>query len=147
MCSVQAASVVVPEAQMEVEEDKISDEMVTKMAKKAKESFKTRPKRKIPEDLCTPEVMKQWKVASSYTAHKTANPAVNAIAQRAEQPELVLSGGADGQVLLYNVADRKVQRNYTGHKKAVNSIILHPTRDVVVSCSDDKTVRMWVDSK
>ena len=43
---------------MEVEEDKISDEMVAKMAKKAKESFKTRPKRKIPEDLCTPEVMK-----------------------------------------------------------------------------------------
>ena len=131
---------------MEVEEDKISDEMVTKMAKKAKESFKTRPKRKIPEDLCTPEVMQQWKVANSYTAHKTASPAVNAIAQRAEQPDLVLSGGADGQVLLYNVAERKVQRNYTGHKKAVNSVILHPTREVVVSCSDDKTVRMWVDS-
>ena len=68
-------------------------------------------------------------------------------AQRAEQPELVLSGGADGQVLLYNVAERKVQRNYTGHKKAVNSVILHPTREVVVSCSDDKTVRMWVDSE
>ena len=79
---------------MEVEEDKISDEMVTKMAKKAKESFKTRPKRKIPEDLCTPEVMQQWKVASSYTAHKTASPVVNAIAQRAEQPDLVLSGSA-----------------------------------------------------
>lgn len=80
---------------MEVE-DKISDEMMTKMEKKAKESFKTRPKRKIPDDLCTPEAMKEWKVVASYTAHKTASPAVKCVAQRAEQPDLVLSGGEDG---------------------------------------------------
>ena len=134
----------VPEAEMEVE-DKISDEMMAKMEKKAKESFKTRPKRKIPDDLCTPEAMKEWKVVASYTAHKTASPAVKCVAQRAEQPDLVLSGGEDGQVLLYSVTERKVQRNFTGHKKAVNSVVLHPTREVVISGSDDKTVRLWVE--
>lgn len=134
----------VPEAEMEVE-DKISDEMMAKMEKKAKESFKTRPKRKIPDDLCTPEAMKEWKVVASYTAHKTASPAVKCVAQRAEQPDLVLSGGEDGQVLLYSVTERKVRRNFTGHKKAVNSVVLHPTREVVISGSDDKTVRLWVD--
>ena len=141
--SVQAAPVAMPEAKMEVE-DQITDEMMTKMEKKAKESFKTRPKRKIPDDLCTPEAMKDWKVVDSYTAHKTASPAVKCVAQRAEQPDLVLSGGEDGQVLLYSVSDRKVQRSFTGHKKAVNAIVLHPTRDVVISASDDKTVRLWV---
>lgn len=142
--SAQAAPVAMPEAKMEVE-DKITDEMMTKMEKKAKESFKTRPKRKIPDDLCTPEAMKEWKVVDSYTAHKTASPVVNCLAQRAEQPDLVLSGGQDGQVLLYSVSDHKVQRNFTGHKKAVNAVVLHPARDVVISASDDKTVRLWVD--
>lgn len=120
--------------------------MVTKMKKHAQASFKTRPKRKLPEDLCTPEDMSKWEVKASYTAHKTASPLVKAVAYRADQPDLVLSGGSDGQVLLYNVEEHKVQRNFTGHKKAVNSLIYHPTRDVVISGSDDKTVRMWVDS-
>ena len=99
------------------------------------------------EDKISDEIMakKEWKVVASYTAHKTASPAVKCVAQRAEQPDLVLSGGEDGQVLLYSVTERKVRRNFTGHKKAVNSVVLHPTREVVISGSDDKTVRLWVD--
>lgn len=51
MSRVQAAPVSTPAApSMEVEEDKITDEMLSKMTKKAKESFKTRPKRSIPAD-------------------------------------------------------------------------------------------------
>ena len=121
--------------------------MITKMKKHAQASFKTRPKRVIPEDLSTVEEIGKWEVQDSYSAHKTAAPIVKVVAHRMDQPGRVLSGGSDGAVLLYDLEQHKVQRNFTGHKKCINSLIYHPTKEVVVSASDDKTVRMWVDSK
>ena len=120
--------------------------MISKMKKHAQASFKTRPKRVIPEDLCTVEEMSQWQVKDSYNAHKTASPVVRVVTHRMDQPDRILSGGSDGQVLLYDIDQHKVQRNFTGHKKSINSLIYHPSREVVISASDDKTVRMWVDS-
>ena len=118
-----------------------------KMKKHGKASYKTRSKRVVSESVCSPEEMGKWAIQSSYKAHKTSGPVVNAVCHRESQPERILSGGSDGQVLLYNVNESKVERNYTGHKKAVNALIYHPSRDVVVSASDDKTVRMWVDGR
>lgn len=99
--------------------------------------------------------MATWSPQLSYTAHKTAHPIVNAIAHRGSQPNLVLSAGSDNQVgvdcspypqvLLYDVSENKIARRFTGHTKSVNALLLHPTRDVVVTASDDKTIRMWVD--
>ena len=125
------------------------------MTKCAKESFKTRPKRTLPADLCTEESMATWTPQLSYTAHKTAHPVVNAIAHRSSQPNLVFTAGADNQVavfdgdnaqvLLYDIAENKIARRFTGHTKSVNALLLHPSRDVVVTASDDKTIRMWID--
>ena len=125
----------------------ISEDVIVKMKKYGKASYKTRSKRVVSESVCSPEEMGKWAIQSSYTAHKTSGPVVNAVCHRESQPERILSGGSDGQVLLYNVNESKVERNYTGHKKAVNALIYHPSRDVVVSASDDKTVRMWVDGR
>lgn len=131
--------------------------MLAKMTKCAKENFKTRPKRTLPADLCTEEAMATWTPQLSYTAHKTAHPIVNAIAHRSAQPNLVLTAGSDNQVvaprrdhsqvLLYDIAENKIARRFTGHTKSVNALLLHPSRDVVVTASDDKTIRMWVDRR
>lgn len=148
MCRVQSAPVSAPAApSMEVEEDKITDEMLAKMTKKAKESFKTRPKRSIPADLCTEDVMKDWKEVQSYSAHKTTQPTVKVVAQHVSHPNQVLSGGADGQVLLYDVAESKITRRFTGHTKSVNALLWHPDRELVISASDDRSVRLWIDGE
>ena len=89
--------------------------------------------------------MKEWKEVQSYTAHKTTHPTVHALAQHVSHPDQVLSGGADGQVLLYDVAESKITRRFTGHTKSVNALLWHPERELVISASDDKTVRMWID--
>lgn len=121
--------------------------MIGKMTKFAKASFKARPKRQIPDDLCTEETMAKWTAQASYTSHKTATPVVNVIAQRPSQPDRILSGGADGQVLLYDLEAKKIARRFTGFTAGVNALILHPEREVVVAAGNDKTVRLWVNGK
>lgn len=75
--------------------------------------------------------MKEWKEVQSYTAHKTTHPTVHALAQHVSHPDQVLSGGADGQVLLYDVAESKITRRFTGHTKSVNALLWHPERELV----------------
>ncbi|CBK23997.2 uncharacterized protein [Blastocystis hominis] len=146
LASVESAAVSVPEGpKMEVEESKISDEMLSKMTRRAKESFKTRPKRVIPSDLATSEDISKWSLQSTYSAHKTAHPRVNALRISAVSPDLVLSGGDDGQVLLYDASAQRVERRFEGHAKPVSSALLVESGSarVVVSGSLDRTVRVW----
>lgn len=121
--------------------------MLSKMTRHAKESFKTRPKRVIPADLATAEAIGGWKLQSTYSAHQTAHPRVNALRISARSPDLVLSGGEDGQVLLFDAAQQRVERRFEGHSKPVSAVLLAEAgagaARVVVSASLDRTVRVW----
>ena len=119
--------------------------MLSKMTRRAKESFKTRPTRVIPADLATAESISQWSLQSTYSAHKTAHPRVNALRISAVSPDLILSGGDDGQVLLYDASNQRVERRFEGHAKPVSSALLVEAGSarVVVSGSLDRTVRVW----
>lgn len=127
------------------QETKISEEMVSKMTRRAKENFKTRPKRQIPEDLASTEDLARWSLRSTYSAHKTAHPRVNALRISAVSDDLILSGGEDHQVLLYNVAAQKIEQNFAGHSKPISGLLLleNASSRVVVSASLDRTVRIW----
>ena len=55
----------------------------------------------------------------------------------------MLTGGADKTARLYDLASETVTATMKGHKKKVSSVILHPTADVAVTGSADKTVCIW----
>ena len=55
----------------------------------------------------------------------------------------MLTGGADKTARLYDMASETVTATMKGHKKKVSSVILHPTADVAVTGSADKTVCIW----
>lgn len=117
---------------------------MSKMTRRAKENFKTRPKRQIPEDLASAEDLARWSLQSTYSAHKTSHPRVNALRISAVSDDLVLSGGEDHQVLLYNVAAQKIEQSFTGHSKPISGLLLLENASrVVVSSSLDRTVRIW----
>ena len=121
--------------------------MLSKMTRHAKESFKTRPKRVIPADLASSADISRWSQQSTYEAHKTTHPRVNSLRVSGQNPNWVLSGGEDHQVLLYDVSSQRVERRFEGHSKPVRSVLLVESGNsrAVVSGSEDRTVRVWQD--
>lgn len=58
--------------------------------------------------------------------------------------DLILTGGNDKHVQLYNKAEDKVVVSLTGHTKKVTSVKFRGQDDVFLSAAADKHVRVWV---
>lgn len=58
--------------------------------------------------------------------------------------DLLLSGGVDGSVVLFNKTTGKVVESFNAHSKAVTDVQVHAERDVLFSTSKDKTACMYV---
>jgi len=59
------------------------------------------------------------------------------------QQELIVTGGVDANVMVFNHETGKIVSTLSGHTKKVNDVLYHPSGDVVISCSQDKTARVW----
>ena len=55
----------------------------------------------------------------------------------------LLSGDADGIINVWRCYDWQLLEGMTGHKGRVNCISVHPTGAMALSCSADKTVKLW----
>jgi len=55
----------------------------------------------------------------------------------------IVTGGVDNQVILFDGEKEKLVQKMLGHSKKVTAVTFHPTKDVIVSCSEDKTARVW----
>jgi pre-mRNA-processing factor 19 len=56
----------------------------------------------------------------------------------------IVTGGVDAQVILFDAAKEKLAQKLLGHSKKVKSVVFHPSKDVVLSGSQDTTARVWV---
>ncbi len=56
---------------------------------------------------------------------------------------LLVSGGADGQVLVWKMANRTLAHTFTGHTDWVWDIAISVDNQTVASVSRDKTLRLW----
>jgi len=54
---------------------------------------------------------------------------------------LLVSGGRDGRIKLWGLADMAPRGQLEGHAAAVNHLIFH--EDALVSSSNDRTIRVW----
>ncbi|ODQ78597.1 hypothetical protein BABINDRAFT_9358 [Babjeviella inositovora NRRL Y-12698] len=55
----------------------------------------------------------------------------------------LLSGSADGKIVIWRTKDWEVFGQLKGHKERINDIAIHPSGRVAISVSDDKTIRLW----
>jgi WD40 repeat protein len=56
---------------------------------------------------------------------------------------LLVSGGADGTVMLWDVATRRLLTRWTGHDGPVNDVAVSPDGSLVASSSQDGAVMLW----
>ncbi|CDI77825.1 WD-40 repeat protein, putative [Eimeria acervulina] len=54
-----------------------------------------------------------------------------------------VSSGADGAIVFFNLHEQKQIAKVQAHAKACRTFLLHPTEPLVISGSDDKTVKIW----
>uniref|UniRef100_A0A0N5AV65 Pre-mRNA-processing factor 19 n=1 Tax=Syphacia muris TaxID=451379 RepID=A0A0N5AV65_9BILA len=130
---------------MEADEDAqgISEAVIKKLSEKAAMLTAARKQRgkTVPESLTKPEVLKTFVEQKSHTGvHSTSAPAITALDV---QGDLVLTGGADKTVILFDSKSEQVQSTFKGHQKKISAVILHPTQKVCLSASYDTQVRIW----
>jgi coatomer subunit beta' len=55
----------------------------------------------------------------------------------------VLIGADDGHIHVFNYRDSTKIKEFTAHTDYIRGIEVHPTLPCVLSCSDDKTIKLW----
>lgn len=84
-----------------------------------------------------------WSVTSSHTLHDSDKPGVLSVAIDAKQPERVVTGGVDKHAKVFDTKTQQIVATLTGHTKKVSHTAFHPTADLIVTASHDKTVKLW----
>lgn len=99
-----------------------------------------RKRRDPPITLAQPETIQKFVEFDSASVH--GNYAVTALdVTDTLGNRTAVTGGADGKIVRYDLARRAVCGTGVGHRKAIRAI--KDVGDVVVSASDDTTVRVW----
>jgi len=119
----------------------ISDAVKARMTEKSTELSKARKKREAPPGLSSEEDVKAFTEKGSFPVH-LSNP-VTCLDAHHSNKDLVLTGGGDGKVVLFDISKGKAVAKMDGHSKKVLRTVLHPTQDLAFSASADKTVRVW----
>lgn len=57
--------------------------------------------------------------------------------------KLICAGGEEGVVKLFDVSSKSLMRLFKGHTAAVHRNYFIPGKPQIISCSDDKTVKLW----
>ena len=56
----------------------------------------------------------------------------------------LITASFDGTIAIVNVLDGRVETSLSGHTDRVVQARAHPEQPWMISCSVDKTVRLWV---
>ncbi|CAN0152304.1 unnamed protein product [Hapterophycus canaliculatus] len=97
----------------------------------------------MPDDLASPETVSAWAEVSSNTLHKTSPKGITCLDLHPSKPNLVLTGGVDKTAIVF---DRDTQAQVTtlaGHTKRVTDACFHPTKELLLTSSVDRTARVW----
>lgn len=65
--------------------------------------------------------------------HSASSPGITCLSLHPVHENLVLTGGVDKKVVLYDRSTEQVVATMKGHTKKITDVILHPSKDVAIS--------------
>jgi|EP00927_Polykrikos_kofoidii_P067037 pre-mRNA-processing factor 19 len=117
-------------------------EIIQRMQDLAKSLSKTRKRREFPT-LAPVADVKKMVCSGSHPVHQSTAPGILCLDIHKDDDARVVTGGVDSQVILFDGGNQKLAQKLLGHSKKVNSVSFHPTKEVILSASQDMTARVW----
>ncbi|BGP49722.1 hypothetical protein JCM10450v2_005627 [Rhodotorula kratochvilovae] len=109
----------------------------------------TRRKRKTPPEAATADEVKTFVQGNTIPSLHTTKPPGIAALTLAKDGELIVTGGFDKNVIVYDRSTSKIVASLKGHTKKVTAVVASPSLTAeglpsfIVSSSLDKSVRVW----
>ncbi|KAI7866575.1 WD40-repeat-containing domain protein [Spinellus fusiger] len=132
---------------MEVDASSLPKQVLLTIAETSDALSADRRKRKAPTDYTSIDTLKTFtQTLTVPSLHSSRTPGITALDVDVTG-NLVLTGGNDKKVQIYNKAEEKVMVDLPGHTKKVTTVKFRgqdSEKDVFVSGSADKHVRVWV---
>eukprot|EP00252_Welwitschia_mirabilis_P014162 TRINITY_DN31204_c0_g1_i1.p1 TRINITY_DN31204_c0_g1~~TRINITY_DN31204_c0_g1_i1.p1 ORF type:complete len:523 (-),score=113.97 TRINITY_DN31204_c0_g1_i1:369-1937(-) len=101
-----------------------------------------RKKRQISPTLAPVEAIERYTQLSSHPLHKTSKPGIFS-ADILPSKDLIVTGGADANAVVFDRPGGQIVSTLSGHTKRVTSVKFVPRDDLLLTASQDKTVRIW----
>jgi len=120
----------------------LTPEIIQRMTDIAKGLSRTRKKRDFP-GLTPVADVKRFECTGEFKTHQSTAPGILCVDIHKEDDSRIVTGGVDNQVIIFDAEAGKLAQKLNGHSKKVTSVVWHPTKDVVVSASQDATARVW----
>jgi len=150
--NIAAALSTAPAGQPPMEVDKVStaginEEITKRMGDTAKQLSKNR--KKVNKDavasVAPVDKIGSLAVRSSNPLHSPSQPGIYAVDVHPGDCSIVATGGADGNVILFNHSTGKILDTLRSHKKRVTDVKFHPQpdRNIVFSTAQDHTTTIW----
>ena len=124
----------------------IPQDIFKKIADASQELTKGRRGRKFPADLAPEKTIKHWDETENHRLHSaTSNKSeVHAVDVHPSNGNMIVTGGSDAMVMVYDRSSGQVVRQLDGHSRRITAVAFHPQREnIILSCAQDKTAKMW----
>jgi len=113
------------------------------MQAKSAELQKGRKGRKAPPSLASVADLAEYTETGRHPLHSTTKKGVTALSVDPKDESLVVTGGQDGGVIVFDKSTGKVGKTIKAHSKPVTCVQASATADVIFSGSADKVVKVW----
>lgn len=120
----------------------LTPEIIQRMQDMATSLSGGRKKRSFP-GLAPVADVKKFACTGAHPVHQSTAPGILCLDVHKNDEQRVLTGGVDGQVILFDAENEKLAQKLLGHSKKVTSVLFHPSKDVVLSASQDMSARVW----
>lgn len=98
----------------------------------------------VPEGLARPDDIKNYRQTASHSGlHGVGEPGITAIDVCQGDTSKIVTGGNDGNAVVFNKNSETIVAVLKGHSKGITSVVHHPKEDLICTGSLDSTVRVW----